>query len=79
MTFEEYLHEKKIDPVEFKVGEPDRWQEWAALFKEVSPASFTSQKLYLINPLRRKYRLREGSMPARPESTRGEADKPKIP
>ena len=61
MAFEEYLIEKKIDSREFKANEPDRWQEWALLFEQVSPASFTSQKLYLINPIRRKYHLQEGS------------------
>ena len=68
MTFEEYLIEKKIDFREFKTHEPGRWQEWSLLFEQVSPASFTSQKLYLINPLRRKYHLKEDSGPARPES-----------
>ena len=61
MTFEEYLIEKKIDTREFKIHEPDRWQEWALLFAQVSPASFTAQKLYLINPLRRKYQLQQSS------------------
>jgi len=78
MTFEEYLIEKKIDSPEFKANEPDRWREWALLFEQVSPASFTSQKLYLINPLRRKYHLREGSAPARPEATPTTAVNPKI-
>ena len=59
MTFEAYLIEKKIDSREFKANEPDRWQEWALLFEQVSPASFTSQKLYLINPIRRKYPMKE--------------------
>jgi hypothetical protein len=59
MTFGEYLIGKKIDSGKFNANEPDRWQEWALLFAQVSPASFTSQKLYLINPLRRKYHLRD--------------------
>ena len=82
MTFEEYLIGKKIDARQFKALEPDRWQEWALLFEQVSPASFTSQKLYLINPLRRKYHLREASGLARPEpapTTSKPVFKPKIP
>jgi hypothetical protein len=55
MSFEEYLVEKKIDSPVFKKAEPARWKEWSDLFEQMSPASFTAQKLYLINPIRRKY------------------------
>jgi len=58
MTFEEYLFTKKIDSAAFKAAEPARWKEWNDLFNEVSPQSFTAQKLYLINPTRRKYLLK---------------------
>jgi len=78
MTFEEYLIEKKIDSREFKANEPARWQEWAVLFEQISPASFTSQKLYLVNPLRRKYHLREG-VGAEPAPINKPVQKPKIP
>jgi len=59
MTFEEYLTSKKIDGRLFKQGEPDLFAEWANLFSAMNPASFTAQKLYLINPTRRKYLLKE--------------------
>jgi len=59
MTFDAYLIEKKTDSAEVRAGEPARWQEWALLFEQVSLASFTSQKLYLINPLCREYRLKK--------------------
>jgi hypothetical protein len=59
MTFEEYLIKKKIDSVAFKLAEPAQWQEWSVLFESMSEASFTAQKLYLINPTRRKYLLKE--------------------
>ncbi|MBK8290363.1 MAG: hypothetical protein IPK96_04770 [Flammeovirgaceae bacterium] len=59
MTFEDYLISKKIDSVAFNKAEPDRWSEWKSLFEEMIPSSFTSQKLYLINPTRRKYLLKE--------------------
>ena len=58
MSFEEYLREKKIDTHSFKNSEPERWLEWNTIFVELSPASFTAQKLYLINPIRRKYPLK---------------------
>jgi len=77
MTFEDYLIGKKIDARQFKAGEPDRWREWALLFEQVSPASFTSQKLYLINALRRKYRVQEE--PGSPSPPTGKpVFKPKI-
>ncbi|MBX2895046.1 MAG: hypothetical protein KF763_06370 [Cyclobacteriaceae bacterium] len=58
MTFEEYLIGKKIDGAAFQATEPALWNEWNKLFEQMSPASFTSQKLYLINPIRRKYHLK---------------------
>jgi hypothetical protein len=58
MTFEEYLISKKIDSASFKAAEPSRWKEWNDLFDQVSEQSFTAQKLYLINPTRRKYLLK---------------------
>ncbi len=83
MLFEEFLSSKKIDSAAFRAAEPDRWQEWNQLFLQVSPASFTAQKLYLINPTRRKYPLKvaaetpaEGA-PAVPKPARP-VFKPKI-
>lgn len=58
MNFEEYLVSKKIDSAAFKQSEPARWEEWKALLEKISPVSFTQQKLYLINPIRRKYPLK---------------------
>jgi hypothetical protein len=58
MTFTEYLISKKIDGATFQAAEPALWNEWSKLFEQMSPASFTSQKLYLINPIRRKYQLK---------------------
>lgn len=58
MTFEEYLVGKKIDPVLFREGEPALWSSWERDFAQLHPASFTAQKLYLINTLRRKYHLK---------------------
>jgi len=59
VTFEDFLRSKKIDSTALKMGEPSLWSEWSFLFEEMNVASFTAQKLYLINPLRRKYLLKE--------------------
>lgn len=75
MDFQEYLKEKKIDPVKFQRSEPLLYAELAGLFGQLHPASFTAQKLFLINPIRRKYRLTTAvkSSGAKPKV------KPKIP
>lgn len=64
MTFEDYLTGKKIDSQRFREQEPEVWTAWQQDFQQQHPASFTSQKLYLINPLRRKYHLKPVSAPA---------------
>jgi hypothetical protein len=58
-TFEEYLEKKKIDSDAFREAEEEMWLEWKELFEQMHPDSFTSQKLFLINPIRRKYALIE--------------------
>lgn len=57
MTFEEYLEKKKINSVDFKQLEPERWQQLKTVFDHLHPESFTAQKLYLINKIRRAYPL----------------------
>lgn len=57
MTFEDYLVSKKIDSAAFQKGEPIQWEEWKNLFEHVHPNSFTVQKLYLINTVRRRFKL----------------------
>jgi len=78
MTFDDFLVEKKIDAAEFRKHEPDRWQEWSGLFGQVGVASFTAQKLYLINPTRRKYHLKESPTMAKPNPPGKPVVKPKI-
>lgn len=75
VTFEEFLRSKKIDSTALKTGEPSLWKEWSFLFQEMNVASFTAQKLYLINPLRRKYLLKE-PVPTQPVSGVSENSKP---
>jgi hypothetical protein len=77
MTFEEYLTGKKIDAAAFKAAEPARWKEWEDLFGEISEQSFTAQKLYLINPTRRKYQLKDS--PSATSQTPSAAPKPGRP
>ncbi|TAH21598.1 MAG: hypothetical protein EAZ08_02505 [Cytophagales bacterium] len=55
--FEKYLVGKKISPEKFKQAEPARYEEFETLFLQIHPKSFTSQKLYLINKIRRMYLL----------------------
>lgn len=59
MDFKEYCIKKKIDPGLFKQAEPEKWQELKYIFDQVHPDSFTTQKKFLINDLRRNYQLKE--------------------
>jgi hypothetical protein len=76
MTFEVYLSSKKIDSEKFRQAESSTWADWKATFEQMHPNSFTAQKLYLINPVRRKYPLTE--TPAPPVSAPTAAAKPKM-
>lgn len=58
MEFERYLEEKKIDARRFEQLEPERYAEWKREFEQMSPASFTVQKKFLLNDTRRKYLVR---------------------
>jgi hypothetical protein len=81
MTFEEYLAGKKINSEAFRAAEPARWMEWKNLFDTLSEKSFTAQKLYLINPTRRKYLLKSDAAAGAATSTPKPAKpvfKPKI-
>jgi hypothetical protein len=77
MSYEEYLTGKKIDSAAFKAAEPARWKEWQDLFGQISEQSFTAQKLYLINPTRRKYHLKS-SVPATDQPAASRPGKPVI-
>ena len=59
MTFDAYLISKKIDPSAFKKAEKDQFESLKHIFDQVSPASFTQQKLFLINATRRKFPFTE--------------------
>jgi hypothetical protein len=76
MTFEEYLTSKRIASQAFRAAEPGLWNEWSSLFEEMSPVSFTAQKLYLINPLRRKYLLKTTEVISTPRASAQAAARP---
>ncbi len=59
MDWEEYCIKKKIDSAAFKAAEPQRWAELKGIFEQVNPNSFTEQKKFLINDLRRRFHLKE--------------------
>ena len=59
MNFDEYLHTKKIDAVGFQRSEPIQYESLKVIFDQVHPDSFTQQKLYVVNPLRRKFKWEE--------------------
>jgi hypothetical protein len=58
MVFEKYLEEKNIDSEKFLWGNPEQFQELKVIFNQMNPESFTAQKKFLLNPLRRKYQLK---------------------
>jgi hypothetical protein len=57
VNFEAYLESKKIDSTAFKAADPKLWESWKTEFDAMHPNSFTVQKLNLINPIRRLYKL----------------------
>ncbi len=63
MSFEEYLISKKIDPKAFKRNSGDQFESLKTLFEQVHPNSFTAQKLFLINDIRRSNPLKQESEP----------------
>lgn len=59
LSFEAYCRKKKIDPDLFSKADPQRFHEWKTIFEQVHPDSFTEQKKFLINPIRKQYLLVE--------------------
>ncbi|WP_370089067.1 hypothetical protein [Ekhidna sp.] len=59
MEFEEYLKGKKIDSEKYKAAEPKQYADFKGLFDQMHPESFTQQKLFLINQIRRAYKFEE--------------------
>lgn len=59
MNFDDYLISKKIDSKAFAAAEPDLFNAWTKEFEQMHVNSFTVQKLNLLNPIRRKYQLKD--------------------
>ena len=59
MTFEEFLIKKKIDPVQFKMGEKLLFPEFESHFSQMGEKSFDHSKKFLFNKLRRAHPLKE--------------------
>lgn len=59
MKFDEYLESKKVDSKKYKAAEPAQYAEFQEIFDQIHPDSFTQQKLFLINKIRRKFQLEE--------------------
>lgn len=78
MTFNEYLQAKKIDTKSFALAEPERFREYKQLFDQVHPESFTAQKLFVINRIRRKYPLKEDAGENRKEVPAAKMMRPKL-
>lgn len=57
MDFHEYCRSKKIDYHNFKLTEPLLFKEYKELFEQISPKSFTQQKLFHINAIRKRHLL----------------------
>ncbi|MGL4631659.1 MAG: hypothetical protein ACRCVT_10675 [Leadbetterella sp.] len=55
MDFREYLISKNIDPELFLKEDSSVFSLWAKDFEGVHPDSFTMNKKFLINKIRRKY------------------------
>ena len=56
MRFDEYLISKKIDPGQFSKHDAKQYATWEAEYAQLHPESFTAQKKFLINAVRRRYR-----------------------
>lgn len=76
MDFDDYLKEKKIDPAKYQQGNPVQYEEFKLIFDQVHPKSFTQQKLFLINKIRRAYKLEEQAIHVK--SSTKTAMRPKI-
>lgn len=57
LDFAEYLKGKKIDEKAFAKGDPNLYRQFRELFSQLHPESFTAQKLFLINQVRRRFQL----------------------
>ncbi|MEQ8520060.1 MAG: hypothetical protein RLN79_03990 [Cytophagales bacterium] len=57
MDYESFLISKKIDKESFEKNEPEMNALWKEEFSKMHSKSFEARKLFLINKIRRKYKL----------------------
>ncbi|WPP49024.1 hypothetical protein [Catalinimonas niigatensis] len=76
--FEEYLTNKKIDAKALRETEPHLWEEWISLFAKVHPNSFSQQKLFLINAVRRRFPLENNAETEQEKTVTQAKPKPKF-
>ncbi len=74
--FIEYLTHKKVDWKKFSESDPNQFGHFAELFQQMSPKSFTDQKLFLINSIRRAFPLEISDSNEKPKAVK--KLKPKI-
>lgn len=55
ISFEDYLKQKKINASAWQATNPTQWETFKTLFEQIHPDSFTAQKKFLINDLRKLY------------------------
>lgn len=67
MDFVAYLTSKNIDSQKFKNTEEKLFSVWEHEFEQMHPNSFTSQKLFVLNDVRKKYQLHIGAKPKAPK------------
>lgn len=72
MEWEEYLASKKINATSYRQASPAQYEEFRALFYQMHPDSFTAQKLFLINGIRRAHPIgpEEQAKPAEKKAAR---------
>lgn len=61
--FTDWLNSKNIHHEKFKNADSKRFNEWQFAFSQLHPESFTAQKKFLINPIRRLYPLSDFNLP----------------
>ncbi|MBP6385865.1 MAG: hypothetical protein KA313_03825 [Pseudarcicella sp.] len=62
MIFEEYLEKKNINATIFLASNPTLFNSLKLIFEQMSEESFTSQKKFLINKIRREFLLKVNSI-----------------
>lgn len=67
MDFVAYLTSKNIDSQKFELNDKPTFQTWEREFAQMNPNSFTSQKLFTINQIRKKHQLHIGAKPKAPK------------